>query len=307
MKVLVVSYKHGLLPYAWRLQREGCDVETVVVRERYRRAWSGLLDVRGSIDDVVDARERVLVTDSSLAIRKLSGVALRVFGFVGSAEDLGGYPYRLAAWFNGEELSGYHAWFPELGVAAGGLGKRCVSAGLLSGTAALAEQARNALEPRRDEIKASGHRGLVWLADGALQGGWSFLHAHLFVGEQSLQALIEGGAAVAPQGWICGVVVSVPPWPLECNLPSAPAVLEGWNDEDQRAVFFHDISVDPAARAVRVGGTDGLVGVVRGVGLVPELARARALSIVGRLALPEAQVRPDVGAKLAAVLHNLGV
>jgi hypothetical protein len=41
VKVLVASDQHYLLPFAWRLKREGVDVEVLVFKDRFESAWEG--------------------------------------------------------------------------------------------------------------------------------------------------------------------------------------------------------------------------------------------------------------------------
>ncbi|MHA2265731.1 MAG: hypothetical protein ACXAEN_25345, partial [Candidatus Thorarchaeota archaeon] len=41
MKALVISHRHHLLPYAWRLKQEGCEVDVIIDRDSYEKAWEG--------------------------------------------------------------------------------------------------------------------------------------------------------------------------------------------------------------------------------------------------------------------------
>jgi hypothetical protein len=41
VKALVISHRHHLLPFAWRLKQEGCEVDVIIDRDSYEKAWEG--------------------------------------------------------------------------------------------------------------------------------------------------------------------------------------------------------------------------------------------------------------------------
>lgn len=328
MKVLILSHEHALLPYGWRLKREGHDVAALVVKDRYREAWKGRLDpfqlpkdqslkdaeqeVRGMIE-----REGWLVlTDSPRWQRTLSGLPT-VFGMVRSESPPPGM--ILGAWFDGERFRGPHLGFIEWGLWPGGLGPA------LPGALTLARIREDFplvehLAGLQDEIKATGERGLVqvgmqinqegeWEVSG-WQLGWHFLHAHAFVSDQTnLGDVLMGKDPTFPSRFIMVMPVSIPPWPIRCNVPPEQVEVPLGDEqfdltrEDLRSIFFHDIVID--GEGIRTAKTDGLVAVVRGSGNHFELARARALGLAQKLRLPQKQFRGDAGAHVPAALAQL--
>jgi hypothetical protein len=181
------------------------------------------------------------------------------------------------------------------------------------------ESLSDALEARTDELKAAAFRGLVsvdlqlgqeeplFQPTGQWQAGWPMMHTHAFVSDQgSLGAILSGMVPEFPKRFTQVVAVSVPPWPLRCNV-SAPSIpirqrpYEG-NPEGRltpslmNSLFFHDMKLLPKPSGeVMTAGLDGLVAVARGSGNHLGTAREQALRAAGALALPEMQLRGDAG------------
>ncbi len=329
MKILILSHEHALLPFAWRLSREGHDVATLVVKDRYREAWKGRLDpfqlpegqslkdAEGQVRGMVEQDPNLVVlTDSKRWNRTLAGLP-RVFGMVRSEAQPPGVV--LGAWFHGERWSGVHLGFLEWGLWPGGLGPA------LPGAFTLARLDHETplhqhLREIQDEVKSAGVRGLVQVGlsvngDGVFgrvgwQAGWHFLHAHAFVSDQpNLGDVLLGREPRFPSRFIMVLPVSIPPWPIQCSvLPDRVEVPLGEDPgdltrEDLKSIFFHDIVID--GEGIRTARTDGLVAVVRGSGNHFELARGRALGLAARMVLPQKQVRADAGVHIPQALAQL--
>jgi hypothetical protein len=101
-----------------------------------------------------------------------------------------------------------------------------------------------------------------------------------------------------------GLLVSVPPWPVECNVNSRLSRLEGLAEEDLGSMFFHDMQV-LNEKEVWTAQLDGLIAVVRGTAQTPGYSRAKVLQIATRIRVPEVQYRLDVGARVDSVLVGL--
>lgn len=321
--VLVLSVGHSLLPFAFRLQREGHEVQVACVHcsPRYQRAWAGkftsfLPPSKSGVDAAVAekvvsaAREAGawVLTNSLKWTEALQGAGLEgVFGQ--PQRDELPPPIQAGAWFNGQEFSGAHLLVWDLGVWPGGLGP-LRPAGV---TLVRAPRLQALLEPLRDSLRESGYKGLVSVAlsveDGKLTVreptlGWHPLHAHAFVSElESLGAVLEGEAPKFPKRFVCCVPVSVPPWPTPSAQELVEQPIDGLVREQLGQVFFHDMRIVDGKPTV--AGLDGLVCVARGTADHFDLARAKALQLAGAIRLREKQWRPDFGGAVSTVMAAL--
>jgi hypothetical protein len=226
MKFLVLSHTHSLLPFAYRLQLSGADVQPVVVVQAFEAAWRGKMkpsprDGKGRLDPSwlselscdVDTDNCVVLTDDwrlQEKFREATGREGRIYGVHQQHHTTDGGlegPLRLGAWFDGENLHGHHLLVIDRGAWPGGMGPS-IDGGLtmvridIPETMWMMDQLAN---QQVDELKTSGFRGLVQFnlnfqtpsgepeVDGML-AGWPFLHTHAFVSElEDLAGLLEKG------------------------------------------------------------------------------------------------------------------
>jgi len=339
-KFLIVSHKHGLLPFAWKLMREGMDVEVVVWKDRYEKAWQGLID-KALLGDTKRQREGtatpfdewirlategelIVLTDSRSVARMFEG-APRLFARLwGDEWTFAGLPSLLiGAWYDGESFRLPHWIVPDWGVWPGGLGS------LQIGGATLISQDPfmgpvEMLEKRKDGLSEQSFKGLLLAGLGFNQvskqfedlgvtAGWPFLGTHIFLSQlpMSFSYLLMGdehsSLTKASKTYTVGLPISIPPWPNESNVSPKPLELEGLTTELMRDIYFHDIATE--GKSVRVAGLDGLVGVATTSANSPGLARAKAVQVATSLGLIEKQFRSDVGFQvdgMVAALEQLG-
>lgn len=322
MKVLVFSHHHHLLPFAWRLHREGVEVETAVWRDRYSRAWEGRLpkvlppkptpeDLAPFVESALTG-ELVVVTDSQKGQEAFAG-ALHLYG-MGPTQPFSRLPNLLyAGWFTGEdELKAPHWLVPDWGLWPGGLGPAA-----LGGCTLLKTPRNPSLSPEYAAIlRGANFRGLVSvgmeyveasgeLAQVGFLAGWNFLFTHLFVsGLQNFAATLAGEEPILEEkNFVVGLPVSIPPYPIQ-NAPGAAQVrLEGVTNDLARQCFFHDFTMKGSE--LWTAGLDGLVAVVRGSGNSLAAAQGVALAVSTALPLPQKQFRLDVGGRVPTLLVGL--
>lgn len=327
--ILVLSVGHSLLPFAFRLQREGHEVQVACVHcpPRYQEAWGGkfssfLPPSKGGVEPevaekVVDAARSagaLVLTNSLKWTEALRGAALDgVFGQ--PQRDEPRTNLQIGAWFDGKAMRGTHLLAWDQAAWPGGLGPFGPGGAVL----VRAPHLSPFLEPCVDQLAESGYRGLVAmdlqatpqgrLAVSNLTLGWHRLHAHAFVSElESLSAVLEGAEPVQPKRFVCAVPVSVPPWPSPVAREVARVPIAGLSREQMGQVFFHDMKI--VEGQPQVAGLDGLVFVARGAADSFELARLKASTICAAVQLPEKQWRPDFGSAvpgIVAALEQLGV
>jgi hypothetical protein len=320
---LVITHHHGLLPFANRLKAQGHDVDTVVWRQRFEKAWDGKISptIRRSKGEVHEetldvCREQVSNGDSIL-LTDVFGLE----GFVGNcfprlAPDVEPTSaIRLGGWFNGENATGLHLLIYDQGAWPGGMGLN-VPGGL---TMVIPDDLSEVdLGPVEEILKGQNFQGLFNLgieqdmstAEVKFQGldaGWPFLHSHAFVSELENfhQILAEGEVPIYTPGvkFVTVVPVTIPPWPIAGKAESLP--IQGLTRQDTANYFWHDVVVDTKTATLQSAGLDGLLGVARGAGYSHDLARAIALGRAGRLQVPEKQFRPDAGATVGPVIALL--
>lgn len=322
MRVLVASNKHGLLPFAWRLKREGAEVQVLVWKDAFQEVWEGRLPkvLKGGEKNpkalgrlAERAREEgwVVLSDSERGRRVFGGEGM--FGKVvlkGNGEN---GLVALGGWFDGrgwrEELD--HLLVQDWGLWPGGMGAEVLGGAVLRrGSTRLHRLAWERLE---DALRAQGFRGLVNVQvgldgrPGRVEVGWPFLQSDAFVScLSSLRGLLEGNCAVLEKRFVVVVPVTRAPWPFQTQggFGGNPAPIEGLGGGEYGNVFLRDFRVNGEGWP-ETGGTDGMVAVVRGSGDGLGLARARALGLAGRMRFPERQVRGDVGAQAQLVLEGL--
>lgn len=329
MKILVVSHQHGLLPFAWRLKREGHEVSTVVVSPRYQAAWAGRLDKETTGELKREDLERwkepaatgelVVLTDSTKAMEAFTGAPM----LYGTWTVPGSAPAQLymGAWFSDMgEWHDPHWFFPDWGLWPGGFGPTVLAGGVLVRTSQAFKGPLVLLDALTDSFTKENYRGLVqlglqWVPAAnefqvcGVSGGPTWLHMHAFVAGLTNFGETLGGAVPTfePKQFVVVAPVSQPPWPIKGAPGSKPTDLN-IPSELTKDCFFHAISLEGGQ--LRTAGLDGLIGVVRGSANVLELARAQALKVAAGIGVPERQVRLDVGTRVGeglAQLETLGL
>ena len=123
MKFLILSHTHSLLPFAYRLQLSGAEVQPVVTVSAFEAAWRGKIaasprDSKGRLnmtwlDQIVekyDQAETIILTDDWKMQQHFShwqDVHHNTFGITqqrGSQTDSATGGIRIGGWFTGERL-----------------------------------------------------------------------------------------------------------------------------------------------------------------------------------------------------------
>ncbi len=217
MKFLVISHTHSLLPFAYRLQLQGHEVQPVVVVSAFEAAWRGKMepsprDGKGRLDpDFLDNlaaqthnKDSVILTDDWKLQQQFRADGgrpqlSRIFGVHQqhhtTSDGLTG-PLRLGGWFDGENLQAHHLLVIDRGAWPQGMGPE------IDGSLTMVridqpetiQLANQWVETQVEELKSSGFRGLVQFnlnfqtstgqpeIDGHT-AGWPFLHCHAFLSE----------------------------------------------------------------------------------------------------------------------------
>ena len=316
---LVISHRHELIPIANRLRTQGAETDLIVWRQRFERAWDGMINptisrARGEIsDETLDVcREQVASGEVSLLtnVYNLTGFTGRVFGRLETPQlPLG--QFRIGAWWD-DGLKAPHVLFYDMGAWPQGLGAwvpGCVTMMLPQGDVDL-EFLEKLLEPVTTQLKAKDFRGLfnadiivdpntAGLAFHGFDAGWPFLHTHAFVSElENMSGLIDGAVPEFTEGikFVTVIPVTVPPYPADGKAREFP--IEGLTPKDIANYFWHDVTVDKEGGKLDSAGLDGFLGVARGAAWSCELARARALQRAVAMQVPEKQFRVDAAARV---------
>ena len=332
---LIISHTHHLLPWAWRLRKEGAQVELVVAVKKYHRAWKGLLakelsprggrlttkeflesDQWSGWKAQAEAGELIILTDWEQLSRELVGVP-NLYDKRGVARTGEGLPpLYLGCWVGPTGLAMPHLYVPDWGAWTGGGGPLVEGAGML-----IRGAPPNLLEEHIGPLFESGFRGLLRIGmqfDAltrefqvqSVEPGWPFLHVHLFFAKlDHLFELFFGDpqAVTLPKPYVCGIPVTVPPWPLQGDMVKGKGsdvqVIEGLATEVRQNLFFHDMQKD--GDKVTTADLDGLVGVAQGCGILPSGAKMRASRVAASILVPGKQWRADVGSRVEALVMGL--
>jgi len=317
------------------LHQEGWDIEVITDRDRFERAWSGRLDPKlrnrekRLAHNMKILRQRAeegdypVITDSPKWNEEFAGYK-RLYGFVPRPTNAAPLPSILVgAWFNGEEFSGRHLLIEDQGLWPGGLGANTPGGLTLINPRDWPEAFEVALERTKDELKAKGYRGLVKVGlrlapEGqpgeyetslvGFEAGWNFLQHHALLAEAgdydtpNITSILNGAEPAFYHRFTVVIPVSIAPYPYHSDsktdrLPIPEGAIKCGH------VFWHDMLVEDGV--VRTAALDGLVGVVRASADSLMLARGRALAFAKLIALPELQVRVDVGEQVEGTLAFL--
>lgn len=329
---LVLSYRHHLTPFAWRLQREGHTVESICFKPRYERAWAGALPSSlaggpkrvadfqaqfASLLPQIDAGDVVVLHDHT---KWTSIVPNAQFPTLPIAPGEPMTPIRLGGWFDGERVVCPHLLIEDRGAWPGGFGPAVAGGLTVVRPVQWPSAFEEAVQTPVDALKSAGFKGLVGVSaklspEGICeatgwQAGWHGLHGHAFLAALGTEGVPFGsvllGLDVPALAHRFTVVcpVTVPPWPLEANVSSREVPLP-LTPSQQANLFLHDVRVDREAKQLWVAGLNGLIGVARGCADVWELAQARVRGVAGSVQVPEVQWRPDVGHSVPGVLAML--
>ena len=345
MKFLVLSHTHSLLPFAYRLQLSGAEVQPVVTVQAFEAAWRGKMepsprDPKGRLETEwltalasasANSDTIILTDDWKLQEKFKEAGATKIFGVSQqhhtTADGLV-HPLRFGGWFHPDYgLWAPHALIVDRGAWPGGMGP--VIDGALTmvridrpDTVEMLEQLA---KEKLDELKEVGFQGLVQFGlnfqtqsgepevDGMV-AGWPFLQTHAFLSElEDFSGLLEAttGSAKAPppllpRKFVTVLPLSRPPWPTrKARFRFDLAPIEGLTSQQLARVFWHDVQLDPEAARLTTAGLDGLIGVIRGAADTSELALARALEVALRVRLPEKQFRSDSGRLVQPTLSEL--
>ena len=221
MRILVLSNRHNLLPFAHRLRGEGNEVDVIIRNsgssDRYERAWEGSFspllnrsevnaESLGALAELAKKGECVVLTDHYNSAKRFSD-ARHLFPAL-RTDEAPTSTLRLGGWFTGETLIAPHALVVDVGAWPYGMGPAVEGSLTLIrlDTPGALEVYDSLMSPLKDLWKSLGFRGLVQVgldldtvgrgAQSELRGGnlgWPFLHTHAFVAELgSLSRMLLG-------------------------------------------------------------------------------------------------------------------
>ena len=321
---LVLSHKHGLFPLAWALKGLGHNVQVLVKKDRYERAWDGLFtkDLVGrdkgpanmqALVELAKDGELFVATDSESWDEKFQGVP-RLYG-TGKQGEIA--LLQLGAWWDGESFTVPHVIVRDLGAWVGNQGPRVYSSAGCSWlqSDALPKGIVAIMDGLKDDLKSSGHKGLVRVGinveqDGTVSQmdfstGWDVLHLHLLLsGVEDVGDVFVGQGRVTHR-YSFALPVSIPPWPHTVNKSAKEIEIKGLTAEQRRAVGWHDVRKENGS--LYTAGLDGLVGVVRRNSNHPQRCIVETLGVAESLELPEKQYRSDAGGLFSRVLMELEI
>ena len=325
MKYLALSHHHGLHSAAYRLLREGHEVQVASWTQRFKSAWQGRLDhldageSKGDraaamklVSEEAAGGELTVLSDFPLWTELLGNTQSWLFG----AGHVLPWPkppaLGIVAWFDGEQWQAPMWAVCDWGAWPGGLGAPVLGGvTLVQGT-----RFPGVLDGLHDPFKASGWKGLVLvgldyleaakeLVPTGFQAGWPPLVTDAWLAlVGNFGGVLRGEPPqVAPTTYTVALPVTQPPWPVERAPGPAPVSLAGLTSDVAKRCFFHDIQL--RGGEVWTAGLDGMVAVAVGESRVSERARSMALAVAGALPLPQKQFRPDVGGSVPTALAGL--
>jgi hypothetical protein len=330
MPFLVVSHRHEMIPFAYRLKNQGHTTELLVCTERFEKAWEGKFDhvmpareVRHTenlkpVMQMAERGELHVLCDSLKVSKKFEGIPNFYGTTLVEEYDPPTSLLRLGGWWTGDGWLNPHLLVCDLGAWPGGYGTN-----VLGGLTLIRLGRENLglfeefISPVAETLgKLPDFRGLVQAgvqesAAGrlTLQGasfGWPFLQSHAYVSElENLSTHFVGEPEALPERTVTVVPVSLPPWPYTKGVSTEGLVLQGLTPKQVAQVFWHDVRLNTEQRTLSSGGLDGLLGVVRGASHNPRLARSKAIRLAASLSVPEKQFRPDAGGLVDDVLAQL--
>jgi hypothetical protein len=330
MNFLVISRQHGLLPFSNRLKSEGHNLDQVVWKHRYERAWSGRIDktLRGSKGEIrrdilegyvkhCESGDAILLTDVPSLTVPFTNAQRRYH--VLPSDPPPAANVRLGAWFDGENLQAPHLLVYDLGSWPGGLGSRVPGGAtlILPNPGQDLSFLDSLWGPIKERLKSETFRGLVnadiiqspetgEVSLGNWEAGWPFLQTHAFVAElENFGDLLAGAPPVLSKRFVVVVPVSIPPWPNQDARGRESRLVTGLSEPNMGQFFWHDVEIHRETREIHTAGLDGLIGIARGTADSHFLARLLAVERARQLQVEEKQFRPDVSEGVPAVLALL--
>lgn len=328
MKAIVASQRHGLLPFAWRLKKEGVEVKTVVWRDKYEAAWGGVTDKvlkgtgknRESLAALVKEaknEDTVVLADSARGMTTFAE-AHCLFGIPVDKPQVSEGPIMVGGWFDGDKMVRglTHLLVVDQGLWPGGLGPALPGGASLISCPNLTNvfdiEPYPPKRPKLDQLRDRKWRGLVRAGinlgeEGQLVVtqfglGWNHIQAHAFLSElYSFSGLLSGASTNFESKCVVVAPFSVPPYPIGGQHSAKHQPIGGISEEHTKHIFFHDF-LAKENHELWVAGLDGFVGVVRGAGATLPLARMRCQTILQALQLEEKQARFDIGSQADSVL-----
>lgn len=331
MKVLVITHKHHLLPFAWRLHNHHhVPVEVIVKNKRFEKAWGGRLpklelpqvgekELYAAVREIVVEQGMVVVTDSDRWSQELGGIPNLFPTLPFGKEPIS--PLYVGGWFDGERFISRHLYIEEWGLWPGGMGPSMPAVG----TCIFNE--RNwpvglevALNYKKDELKGLSFRGLVLVALGIggatgsieplrMKAGWHLPHAHTFLSDlEDMPGLLMGLEQFPHKSIVMSALVTVPPYPFSSGRAEEPRGILIESKELTKRMFFHDLQLN--GEEITTAGLDGLVAIVRGSGRSFQVARGELLRVANAIQVREKQFRTDAGLQTEQVysyLQELGL
>ena len=321
---LVLSHKHTLFPLAWSLRGAGHNVQVLVRKDRYEKAWEGLFEKHlvgrdkgpanmQALVELAEGGELFVVTDSPAWEEKFKE-APRLFGNGGSGDDPLGVA-QIGAWWDGEGYKVPHLIVRDVGAWAGNQGPLVSSS---AGCAwfngnAMPESFVSVMDGLKDHLKSLEFKGLVRVGvkinhDGTVSHvnhstGWDVLHLHLLLsGVENVGELFVGEVKVTHR-YSFALPVSIPPWPYLVNMAAKEVEVKGLSVEMRKSVGWHDVR--KVGKTIMTAGLDGLVGVVRRSSDHPTRCIGECLEVAGSMDVEEKQFRSDGGGLFARVVMEL--
>jgi hypothetical protein len=314
---LCLSHRHGLLPIANILQKEGHIVEHIPWRSQYGRAWEGSIETTpkefnrrtkeefAPLIEKAQAGELIVLSDTP-KWDPIFGTSQRYYGT--STPTLQRWVLRLGLWIDHEGWWSPHFLVIDPGAFTGAQGLP------IDGALTLIHQQPdpNLFEQVRERLPKHGlaqvHVEITpeGLIPKAVESGWHPLHWHAFLaamGDQALGPVLEGkGSPILSKRHAVAVPVTVPPWPngggKSVEQPIAPMP-----SEDLNRIFWHDIRVEN--NKLLVAGLDGFVGVAAGVGESFLVAQRQALRVAHGIQMGARQFRTDAGVLVPTIMASL--
>lgn len=332
MNILVLSHQHTLLPFAYKLQQESHDVQTLVYKSgahaRYEGAYKGVLKLAfhkgdSGKDEILQAFKElaaenaqiIVITNNTSAMKDFTD-ARNLYGMIRTEEQ----PYgvlRIGAWFDGANFSAPHILIADEGVVFRGQGSRTDSAMTLVRLDSFDNRLAELISPEADRLRVRGFKGLsqwgvslqpdgeITLSHGTISG-WPSLHAHAFISVvDDFGDVLSGQPPVLRDKFTMSLAVSRPPWPERPMTYAKPTTIGGLTDDQISQVFWHDAQADQSNRELSTAGLDGLVGVVHGSAQSFELAQGRVVRIAQTMDFQDKQFRQGAGEQVREVLAVL--
>lgn len=314
MKILVLSNRHHLLPFADTLSEQN-EVTTVVLKDRYESCWDMSLpkalkgkqkstDTYKKLFGALKEEGGTVITDSRKMTQSAHEAGCPTYGVLNSPPVSSVPNLILLGWFHDEHAHNLALGVPDWGLWPGGMGPFVLAGLTVSRWKSAQLSAALGSTIPVDQMKADSFSGMfaVYLKfDGngfqrvGYAGGWMPILSHAYLHGLNFDDFPRGpkGLALQKKMHVVTLPVSVPPYPLECNYKAAPVEI---NPELMRlpGVWLHD--VEEAENGLRTAGTDGLVAVVGSSADRLTKARHGALALAAKVQLPQVQWRADVGA-----------